>query len=196
MAKRPELLFDEPTHTYTVGGLVVPSVTQALDPLMDWSQIQADVLEHAKQRGTAVHKATELFDLGTLDRATLSDEVAPYLNAWVTFRKDTGFIPTAIENRVYCHRHRYAGTIDRIGLLQGEEIVLDLKARYVLGAETGLQVASYEFAARAGGKKRDRYGLQLLPDGTYRLRQYTEAGDMPTFLAALQLYNWRRANQN
>lgn len=69
--------FDPVAHRYTLDGRVLPSVTQILRGLDDFSHVPARVLERARDRGTRVHSACNLDVLGTLDEATVDDEVAP-----------------------------------------------------------------------------------------------------------------------
>src|SRR5690348_16409857 len=90
--KMDELLFEPDNHVYTVNGIVVPSVTQILEPLVDFSKIPAAVLEYAKLRGEAVHLACELYDQNDLDIDNLDTVIVPYLEAWIKFKADTGFV--------------------------------------------------------------------------------------------------------
>jgi hypothetical protein len=86
------LQFNPVTHTYAWGGQHVPSVTQILRPLVDYSSIPEHVLEIARDRGTRVHKATELDDAGTLDMDSVTEDIAGYLRAWQQFKRDRGVV--------------------------------------------------------------------------------------------------------
>ena len=59
--------FDPIEHIYRFDGQRVPSVTQILEPLIDYSGVPNGVLQYAADRGTAVHLATEFYDDGDLD---------------------------------------------------------------------------------------------------------------------------------
>ena len=100
------LLFDEVSHTYTAGGVVVPSVTQILAPLNDLSFIGPEVLAYKRALGTAVHKATELYDLGELDESSVADVVRPYLDAWIRLRTELQFEILGMDERVFHPAHR------------------------------------------------------------------------------------------
>ena len=63
--------FDPAAHRYTLGGIVLPSVTQILRGLDDFSNVPARVLEKARDRGNRVHAACNLDVLGTLDENTV-----------------------------------------------------------------------------------------------------------------------------
>jgi len=107
------LTFDEEKHLFTANGEVIPSVTTVLKRAgmtPDWSKI-ADIEWYA-QRGTYIHRATELWEAKTLDEDTVDDEIRPYLEAYKKFRADYPVPITAQELRLWHPRYRYAGIID------------------------------------------------------------------------------------
>ena len=85
--------FDPATHTYTSEGRRVPSVTQCIDRLNDYSMVPADLLERKRELGTAVHQATALYDQDDLDWGSVADEVYPYLEAGSSFEMTPGSRP-------------------------------------------------------------------------------------------------------
>lgn len=187
-----DLIFDPIEHSYTVGAQRVPGVTATLAPLVDYSMIPKAVLERAQQLGTAVHRMTELFDLNDLDEEGLSDELLPFLTAWRKFRAETGFVPELIEKRFHHPALRYAGTLDRTGLISGRRALIDIKKMLTLGPVVGVQLAAYAELCRVNGHDvQDRYGLGLRKDGTYRLVPFTDKGDWPVFLSLLTLRNYK-----
>lgn len=186
------LTFDPVEHVYTVGTQRVPSVTQTLAPLVDYSAVPPAVLKRAQELGTAVHLMTQLYDEDDLDTDALSDELLPYLTAWIKFRAETGFVPETIEQKLYHPTLRYAGTSDRTGIIGGRRAVVDIKKMLVLGPVIGVQLAAYrELHIKAGTPIEDRYGLGLRADGTYRLVPFTDKGDWPVFLSLLTLRNFK-----
>jgi hypothetical protein len=187
-----DLIFDPTEHTYTVGTQRVPGVTATLAPLVDYSMIPKAVLERAQQLGTAVHRMTELYDLDDLDEEGLSDELLPFLTAWRKFRAETGFVPELIEKRFHHPALRFAGTLDRTGLISGRRALVDIKKMLTLGPVVGVQLAAYAELCRVNGHEvQDRYGLGLRKDGTYRLVPFTDKGDWPVFLSLLTLRNYK-----
>jgi len=105
--------FNEERHEYSKDGIIIPCVTDVLTSagLYDmFGKVNRDVMEASKVRGKYVHSATEFYDLGTLDDSTVHEEIRPYLDAWVKFRKDTGFKPRLIEEIVFSKKYFYAGT--------------------------------------------------------------------------------------
>ena len=196
------LTFDPKTHTYALKGLPIPSVTQVIAGTQDFLGVSEEVLEAARERGRRVHAATALYDTDgwTPEVEEAADsEICSYLEAWVKFVEDTGFNPLVIEEPVYSFRHRFAGTVDRVGWLRGTMVVLDIKTAASPGRlhpAVGLQVAAYEHAHNTGQdrlpKAKARYAVQLRPDGKYTLTQYVDKADLSVFLACLTLHNWRQ----
>lgn len=166
-----------------------------IEPLTDYSSIPRHILDAAADRGTAVHLATELYDRDDLDEDSLDELLVPYLAGWKLFLRDTQFAPEFIEYRVWHKTHFYAGTIDRIGLLNGERWVLDIKSTALLYPAMGVQAAAYQEAHNSHVKKTDRITrrgiVQLKDDGTYHFQEYDDKTDFSVFLSYLNLHNWR-----
>lgn len=215
MARRKDatLEFDPVRHAYTLNGLPVPSVTRVISPLNEFSTfIREGTLAKAAERGTAVHFATEMHDQAFLDDLNGSEPppaapellwrpedetpvVLPYMEAWRQFLADTAFEVHAIEERTFSGRHRYAGTIDRLGVLNGQRCVIDIKTSSAIGPQVGIQLAAYQGAANErrpmAERYRKRFACQLRRDGSYRLEEFRDSADWSVFLALLQLHNWR-----
>lgn len=195
------LRFDAETHTYWHGEHRVPSVTQVLGAMTDLDEIRRlrpGVIEHASERGDAVHYGCELYDQGRLDWDTVGDEIRPYIEAWVKFRAETGFVPDAIEERVFHPVHKYAGTLDRRGTLHGVPSIVDIKCVAAMYPTTGLQTAAYAKAIEAaapGTPQFARAAVQLLPTGQYKLHVYADRADWPTFLGMLNIIRWADKNK-
>ena len=196
--KDGKLKFDQVSHTYrrTDNGAQVKSVTQVIDAagLTDFDSIPIadDVKARAMLRGTYTHKATELFDRNELDVTTLDDTVRPYFSGWAKFRADTGFMPIEIELQLLHPTLNYCGTLDRIGLLGGRHVTLDIKTGAAC-AWTRIQTAAYSQLA-AGNQiacAPERYALELQKTGRYKLHgPWTDPNDFNVFLAALTITNW------
>jgi hypothetical protein len=190
------LVFDEARHEYRYDGVLVPSVTGILKPLVDYSAINPEVLARASALGTLVHQTTELYDLGTLDEDDLDPILVPYLNGWKRFREEVGFVPATIEKRMY-HPLGFCGTSDRTGAIRGVKAVVDIKKMMTLGPVIGPQLAAYKEMHNledAGIEK--RFALGLRPDGTYRLQEYKDASDLPCFMSLLTIQKWRLKHGN
>lgn len=193
--QQPKIELIESEHRYFIDGVERPSVTQIIDAVLsDMYLIPAHVLEPARQLGTAVHVATALDDSGCLDESTVHPVVRPYLEAYRRFRRERRFTPLVIEQKVYSARYCYAGTLDRIGFFDsgGALVQLDIKSGMAL-PEVGPQTAAYDqaFFETTGERAQERGALYLQDDGSYVLRPCHDPSDFSTFLAALQIYNYR-----
>lgn len=192
------LEFDSSSHTYRVGGVVVPSVTQILSPLVDFSMVTPDVLAAKAAIGTAVHLACELYDMDDLIEDDLDPVLVPYFEGWKKFRLETGYAPLETEQRVYHPKLSYAGTFDSYGELNGKLTMIDRKtSASISDATVGPQTAAYAEAKKAmpgydGPKKLQRAAIQLRPDGTYKIHLYTDDADWSVFVSLLTILNHRR----
>lgn len=183
-----ELHFDAASHTYSVDGVIVPSVTQVLEAcgVVDYSYLPPDTRTMALTRGSAVHLATQYDDEGDFDEAS-APELLPYVEAWRRFRAETGFAPTSIEQRVYSARYGYAGTLDRIGANgRGDLCLVDVKTSSAEGW-VRLQTAAY-CGALDEPRRYLRGCAELHKDGSYRALWFPAAefqADFGGFLACL-----------
>ena len=178
----------------------VVRVTTVLGHYQDFSRVPADDLEFAGLRGTAVHHGTTLMDGLVpgegLDWSTVKPEVAGYLKGWERFRADTGFEASSIELVVRSRTYGYAGTLDRIGLFDGQPTVLDIKTG-AINSFVPLQLAAYRQAAKEtdGVELEDisRHSVHLTADGNYSCcRWEKDEEDFQTFLVMLSLWRWFR----
>lgn len=184
-----KLEFYEDTHTYTLDGKIVPSVTQVINAvgLYEFEFVNRNTLAVAAERGLIVHECIEFFERGELDETSIDPELRGYFEAYLECRKvyfPQG--PIAIEERVYSEQYQYAGTLDQE--FSGGWIN-DIKT----GAPSpthGLQLTGYWLAKHGKTKKPTRLtGTYLQPGGRFRLKDYPyEPG---AWLAVLADYRWR-----
>ena len=194
--------FDEATHTYSRNGVVVPSVTQVLTPLTDYSSVPKWRLGQARERGDYVHRMCEMFVWGTLDESDLDKDYTPYLDGFKRFLKDTNFIPEHVEERVYHPQLHYAGTFDLGGSLPPKgrvrktyRALIDIKTTYAFMPSVGPQTAGYKDAWNKMVDKELRFekrmALRLKPD-EYELIPLRDEGDMNIFQSCLNVYNFMK----
>ena len=183
--------FDEATHSYRVDGREVLSVTQVFDIcglVPSWCKSPATA-----ERGAFVHLTTELFDRGELNLEGLDPRLTPYLQAWEAFRGETRFEPLLIEKRVADPVRGYAGTFDRQGILNGKEVLLDIKSGAV-GDTAAMQLAAYGNAYWTG-KLWNRAAVQLNEDGRYAVYNFgpeSFRSDIEDFFACLRVAQFKR----
>lgn len=194
------LTFEPIGHCYRWNGKVVPSVTQLLDQCTDaFAHVAEDVLEAAKDRGTYVHKLTEMSDLDELDdEVECTKEHWPRLLAWRKFCADKGANWSEIETQGYSKRYGYAGTVDRRGKLErftGPTLwTIDVKTSESASRSWGLQTAAYRQIAVEEDMQwalSRRACVRLLADGTYRFDEFTSPKDWPAFAAILTFLDWK-----
>ena len=109
------LIFFDDTHTYTVDGEEFPSVSEIsrFASREVYGEVSQFNLDNACSRGSAVHKATEILD--KYGKCECDEDIAPYIQAYVQFRKDFGIKDYAYIEKALAHEElKYAGTIDRI----------------------------------------------------------------------------------
>lgn len=192
MGARDVLTFDEERHEYRFGGIVVPGVTQILRPLTSFDGIPRHVLEAKADLGRRVHLACQLDDEDDLDEASVEEDVAPYLEAWRSFLRDTGAEVVENERQVYEPTFRYAGTLDNVLRLNGALWLVDKKTCFSLPLAVGPQTAAYLRALGRHGMR--RAALRLREDGTYRFNPLTGSDDWPAFLSCLTLLRFKEAH--
>lgn len=161
----PGLTFDAAQHRYAFNGATLVSVTQAIGAA---GLIESEwYTDFARERGRLVHLATQFDDEGDLDEESLSPVIRPYVEAYRKFKAECRFVPQLIESRFGIIDCAYAGTVDRVGLLDGRKAVLDLKSGEIC-PWIRLQLAGYANSL-PNGAIYERYGVQLKSDGTYKL---------------------------
>lgn len=171
MTDAPEILIDD-NHVYTVAdGRHPPSVTGIMSALgfVDLSMIPPDKLEIARVRGVATHDAIQFLEENDLDWDTVSNEIRPYLDAFLLFREQTGYRSRVREQKLFCPALFYCGRLDAIGgmtKLGIEEALLDYKTGIKLKA-TRIQTAAYGVAIEK--PLIPRYSLHLKKTGKYEL---------------------------
>ena len=164
------LQFFDKGHIYMLDGERLPCVSDLCRFLHREIYKEAPIwqLEAAADRGTKVHAATE--DLDKTGRAEIEDEYLPYLQAYVQFRQEHDVQWELIEYADYHPELRYAGTIDRYGLVDGIRTLLDIKTTYtVYKPLCGASLNLYRLILEAREKQVERLMiLHLKKDGTYR----------------------------
>lgn len=185
----PELTFDPGTHVYRFGGHVVPSVTQVLGILNDFSDVDPEKLARSAEFGKNVHAAVDLDNREALDEEALDGEILPYLNQWRLFVRETGITVIASEERVYHETLGYAGMVDVVGLVRDEFWVIDVKTGGI-PRTVGAQLEAYRAAL---GMKRGRRMCVQLSAENYRLQECKSASDFSLFQSCLNVWRFKNA---
>ena len=193
--------FDEATHTYTLDGKELPSVTHIIRYLAVDKAKNADpnMALIARERGSAVHEATVMYDYSGEIPDDFPAEYAPYLEAYVQFVRDYKPGWELIEHQMGNKTLGFAGTLDRFGLIDGEYAILDIKTSYKVDMPSlSAQLTAYrsllykEYSPAKWDEILEKglnlYGLQLMRDGKYRLYKCDESVGDILFQSCLKIY--------
>lgn len=197
----PDILrLDEATHEYWLGKRKFDSVTHILQYLgltNDYSNISSFYAE----RGTAVHKAVEYVDKGTLDDGKLDPIIRPYVAAYRRFLRESGYVPLHWEVPLHHPVLGYAGTIDKVGRLNGRPGVLDIKTARSVDPAVELQLCAYAVLWDEHHPENPaawKYALQLNdegPEGKYSLITKYSATSIDAWLSTLDVFKWKVKNR-
>lgn len=191
------VVFSPEGHTYTIDARPVPSVTQILRKLYDFSHVSAAVLAAKGALGTAVHLACELHDADDLDEASVAPDVVPFLDAYRLFKQQKCTRVIATEQIVSHATVGYAGKFDLLTEFDDARWLIDWKIPLAISPVVALQTAAYVGAMSAelrGGKLPRRAALQLKADGKYKLHEFADPNDWPTFVAFATSHHWTTRN--
>ncbi len=190
-----DIILDLDSHVYTRNGVKLPGVSEVLRPLVNFDRVPPALLRFACDRGSAVHKAVELWHSpGGLDLATLDDEVRPRFDAYLKFLEFSKFTPQLSEHIVHHTGLGYAGKLDLFGNFpDGTTALIDIKTGCI-EAVAGYQTAAYlgalvcEFPMTVMAR---RYALWLGVN-EYKLVPFTSARDWAMFQSHLVV--WKSDN--
>ena len=185
-----EFTFDAETHTYRLGGLELPSVTQVLREMgfVDDRYFNAN----ARALGVHVHQCCALLASKSLDWSSVHSDALPRVKAFEKFVLETGFQVHQAETPMYSERLGLAGTADLIGTMSGCLCILDEKSG-AAQAHHALQLGGYHsLAADFGGLYATRlYGLYLQPNGRYKMQEYKLTDSVFAFNTILNAHKLR-----
>ena len=120
------LEFYDKGHVYMLDGVRIPCVSDLCRFLH--RELYKDApnwtMEAAADRGTKVHAATEALDRA--GQAEIEDDYLPYLEAYVQFLREHDVRWEMIEQAMHHPEHKYAGTIERYGTIDGIPTLLDI----------------------------------------------------------------------
>lgn len=194
------LQFFDKGHIYMLDGERLPCVSDLIRFLHREIYRDAPVwqMEAAADRGTKVHAATETLD--KTGRAEIENEYLPYLQAYALFLQEHEVSWELTEHPDYHPAHRYAGTIDRYGLVDGYRTLLDIKTTYkVYKPLCNASLNLYRMMLEARQKTVERLLiLHLKKDGTYKLISFNRDDTVPFALLTLHtaLQTRRRKQKN
>lgn len=185
------ITFEENGHIYRMGNMIIPSVTQIMKPIVDYSMINQNVLSYAADRGIEVHFAVEKF-LKYAYISKLDSEAQLYFEQFLAWFGDNHYFREdfACEILGYNKTYNVCGTMDIIRQDEkGEYHLIDIKTGSVADIDTwSVQAAGYELICKGYGIKLKSKTVLQLSQTDYKLFQCTE--QVGTFFNCLGIYNF------
>ena len=176
-----DIVFFEDSHEYLLDGVItVPSVTTILGVItnFEYKGINSSVLEQAAKRGSLVHEYCQLYDYEILPE---EDEygIYGYIKAYADFVRDYRCKWEQIEAPVYSSMG-FAGTLDRAGLVEGKQAIVDIKTianptkmnKFVVCMQTSAYAIAR--AETFGTQTLKRYAVYLKENGEYSVLDCAE----------------------
>lgn len=109
-----DLVFDESNHKYYLDKEEIPSVTSIIRAGGFMPDHNTSDSHWYMLRGTAIHKATALYDTDMLDESEVDKEIKGFLESYKKLRLE--YEPEEIEIKLADPEYKFAGTLDRIDL--------------------------------------------------------------------------------
>ena len=186
------IAFDESTHTYTCDGIILPSVTHIcrffnVDLAANAKPWLRDI---AADRGRRVHAYTVTADYGDV-LENVDPDCMGYLRAYYRFLRDYDPKWERIEYIMGDKTLGFAGTADRMGVIDGKKTILDIKTTGKLHKPiVTAQLQGYSILAAYDRKPflaTKLCALLLDKGGTYRLYDLPYGEEFETCLKMNQL---------
>tara|TARA_Y100001951_G_C11185727_1_gene208556 strand:+ start:90 stop:668 length:579 start_codon:yes stop_codon:yes gene_type:complete len=188
--KKDTLKFDEETHTYTLDGNVVPSVTSIIADILD--QDYSNIDPWYAEFGVSVHKAIEYENNGELDEGSVSDEAMVCLESYRNFVKESYLECIVSEQRGINRELWVAGTMDMVCKLHNGVYIIDVKT----GTKQKwhkLQTAGYSLLYDNEQEYPPKRGaLYLSRKGGYQFEPHNDNRDVGVFLSMTRVYHGKR----
>ena len=107
----------------------------------------------------------------------------------------------AFERKIYSRRYGFAGTLDKIAVIDGQLCLIDWKTGNAVYPEHRLQTAAYAaaYTEETGQEIKKRWIVRLgKTDGKFEAHEITDGlrSDFATFLAAKEIWTWQQAQKS
>src|SRR5262245_1664474 len=209
------------TRYYDADGTLLPGVTTIVrvlgsnpEPLLTWANNEGlagrdtrKIKDETATIGSLAHYAVQCQLTGAqpdlTDYTANQAERAQYaLNAFQSWRDEHHFVPELIEQHLVSEEHKYGGTIDCWGRLDGQPVLVDFKTSSNVYIEHKIQVGAYWKLLQENGY--DVKGVRILriprvPDEEFQEHILTGKQVLLAwgiFWRALQIYRLHRELKN
>ena len=151
--------------------------------------------------GTQIHSICDRIDKGeTIPLDLLDDKIRNGVQAYLNWCKDVKWQFLEGEFIIYDTDHKYAGTVDKLGMVNGKLALVDIKTGSAVYPEHLLQLAAYSAAyhkLNPDEQIEEFYIIKLgKDDGKFEAVKIEE--DMNylfnVFLAAKKIWEWKKSN--
>ena len=186
-----KLIFNEERHEYSIGGVILPSVTEICRFLtMDVAEgANKEMRDAAAERGTRIHEACTMHDFEG-DECEVDGDIVGYVEAYAAFKRDYKIAEWLLyEHPMGSLERFYAGTLDRICYMDGSPTIIDIKSGTTVNKLVwAAQLKGYELLLRDEMEENhnDEFNpldlrsaiLKLKKDGKYTLYRDLPHGEI------------------
>jgi len=180
-----DLRFDESTHTYTVDGVIVPSVTGIINEVTRPFYPVAG-MKWYMDRGTAIHACMAFLIRGI--EIEYDDQIAGFVDAGRRWIADYNPAPIACEQPM-ASKYGYCGTPDLCAeVAKLGATVVDYKSG-ICGTAMW-QLGAYSILCEENGiaKPKSLMSVRLKEDGTYDVKWWVAKAMQREWLNVLSVY--------
>lgn len=191
-----EIEFNEKDHIYMKNGIVLPSVTQIMQPLYEqvYGKADSDASDNGKSKGKEIHRAIDDYcEFGMID---ISEEYKPYLDNFIRYIDEHQYEIVASEVML-CHPvYGYAGKIDIIVRNpKGEFVLIDNKTGDLQPKLHAVQLQAYTDMWSANKMPEIAFKVALgLSDKGYKEHRYEkyDTKAKSVFDACYKIYKYKK----
>lgn len=186
-----DLIFKEDTHSYFLGDVPIPSVSEIIKPIYQkiYGEIDKGTLKIAADRGTRIHRAIEF--LSRYNLFSVDSDISGYINAYQKFKSDhKDWELLHSEFKTYHKSLLYGMTIDQVCESPEGLIICDIKTTKIAHTNAwSVQLSAYKSGFESQhGKVSKIVALQLFEDGNYILHELKD--NFSIFLSCLEIYKF------
>lgn len=193
---KSEIEFNEKDHIYTKNGIVLPSVTQIMQPLYEqvYGKADSDASDNGKSKGKEIHRAIDDYcEFGMID---ISEEYKPYLDNFIRYIDEHQYEVVASEVMLWHPVYGYAGKIDIIVRNpKGEFVLIDNKTGDLQPKLHAVQLQAYTDMWLANKMPEIAFKVALgLSDKGYKEHRYDkyDTKAKSVFDACYKIYKYRK----
>lgn len=156
-----KFIYNEETRQHTLNGKIIPSVSQVIDTLNDFSGIDPEVLERKAELGIEFHKAIRLHLLDDLWFDSIDPDLVKPMNTFIDWwdKRKKSYDITHIESPMYHKTLKYCGCPD----LVCETDLFDWKLRKYMPVVDVLKLEAYKHML--GVERREKWTVCFDLDG-------------------------------